>query len=334
MRFFTNENKDDRDDARDVDVQERDDHPESVQSDPVPVPQQRANSPWSSAPDNEGVAAVPIDPASATTSASSTTDDTGTHRRDDDETDRVDNDRLDTDRDETDRLDTDRLDTDRDETNRDDTDRVETNRVDEALDDRGTFDDPQVSDAAHAPSDSDSDRDADRFTDEHAGLHEDPTPPDHAVADTAPEAVAADSDAGRREDAALRDEGGFDDPKAVDPATSEPLTTDESVAPVAAAATTTDSKPGEVTAPQMTSLFGNDAQSFQERWRDVQLRFVDSPKEATAEAAKLVDEAVDKLADSLRSQKGQFGGESSEDTEKLRVELRGYRDILNRIIAL
>jgi hypothetical protein len=84
----------------------------------------------------------------------------------------------------------------------------------------------------------------------------------------------------------------------------------------------------------MTSLFGNDAQSFQERWRDVQLRFVDSPKEATAEAAKLVDEAVDKLADSLRSQKGQFGGESSEDTEKLRVELRGYRDILNRIIAL
>jgi hypothetical protein len=344
MRFFTNDSKDDRDDAKDVDVQERsgyqpepqaETHPEAVSSDPVPVPQQRANSPWSS---------TPSDTAGDVTA----TDEHGSHRRDDgtgpaDDTDRV-----------------------------DDTDR--TNRVDEALDDRGTFDDPQVSDAAHAPSDSDSDSAADRLAGSHvyregddrtdddrtddrtdddrtdAGhVHEDPTPPDHAVADTTPDATAPDAtapDATGREEPALKDEGGFDDPKAVDPATEEPLTShDDPPVAAAAAATTTaaatagdskpgDSKPGEVAAPEMTRLFGDDSQGFQDRWRDVQLRFVDSPKEATAEAAKLVDEAVDRLTANLKSQKDRFGGESTDDTEKLRVQLRGYRDVLNRIIAL
>ena len=97
----------------------------------------------------------------------------------------------------------------------------------------------------------------------------------------------------------------------------------------------TDSKPGSVTAPDLGTLFGaDDAQSFHDRWRDVQLRFVDSPKEATSEAARLVDEAVDKLTASLKSQKEALSGDNGEDTEKLRVELRGYRDILNRILAL
>ena len=66
----------------------------------------------------------------------------------------------------------------------------------------------------------------------------------------------------------------------------------------------------------------------------MQLRFVDSPKEATSEAAQLVDEAVDKLTASLKSQKNALTGDHGEDTEKLRVELRGYRDILNRILSL
>ena len=68
-----------------------------------------------------------------------------------------------------------------------------------------------------------------------------------------------------------------------------------------------DKKPGSVTAPDLGSLFGSDdAQAFRDRWRDVQLRFVDSPKEATTEAARLVDEAVDKLTASLRAQKDQL----------------------------
>ncbi|WP_306215451.1 prolipoprotein diacylglyceryl transferase [Actinoplanes sp. RD1] len=76
-----------------------------------------------------------------------------------------------------------------------------------------------------------------------------------------------------------------------------------------------------------------DVQGFQERWREVQLRFVDSPKEAAEEAAKLVDEAVDKLTASLRAHKDELAGEH-DDTEALRVQLRGYRDVLNRILGL
>jgi hypothetical protein len=221
--------------------------------------------------------------------------------------------------------------------------------VDVALDDRGTFEDPQVSDA-----DGDT-------------LREDTTPPDHAVADTSPDATpdgSAVTDADRTDadtdrtgaDAALKDEGGFDDPKAVDPASGDTIDgsdrTDAEPAiaavPVAAAAgagaagaaggggTTSDGaqKPGSVASPDLDRLFGDDVQSFRDRWRDVQLRFVDSPKEATAEAAGLVDEVVDRLASSLKSRKAGFAGERSDDTEKLRVELRGYRDLLNRILDL
>ncbi|MFG1608898.1 hypothetical protein [Actinoplanes sp. NPDC049265] len=313
MRFFTNDNKDD-----DTDVKDRPaDHPD----DTVALPQQRGNSPWSSTPDS--------------------TEGSGSHRRDDEE--------------------------------------------------------PLITDQSAA---------------------EDPTPPDHAVADTSPDAapdagwagptgttdgkgatleddgefddpkvVDADGSAtiADGDDDTLRDEGAFDDPKAVDPATDEPIeddstdtadhtgtdrtdytdstdtvettdTADTAVivaepVPVATDAAVTDApaaadattpadetpaaKPGEVAAPEVTTIFGaDDAKAFQDRWRDVQLRFVDSPKEATAEAAALIDDAVEKLTAALRSQKDSFRGDSTEDTEKLRVELRGYREIFNRIIGL
>ena len=87
-------------------------------------------------------------------------------------------------------------------------------------------------------------------------------------------------------------------------------------------------------APDLGSLFGqSDAQTFQERWREVQLRFVDSPRDATNEAAGLLDEAVDRLSANLRSQKDSLM-QDSDDTEQLRVQLRGYRDMINRILDL
>jgi hypothetical protein len=89
-----------------------------------------------------------------------------------------------------------------------------------------------------------------------------------------------------------------------------------------------------VTAPDLGSLFGeSDAQTFRERWREVQLRFVDSPREATNDAAGLLDEAVEKLSTNLRTQKDSLM-QDSDDTEQLRVQLRGYRDMINRILDL
>jgi hypothetical protein len=96
--------------------------------------------------------------------------------------------------------------------------------------------------------------------------------------------------------------------------------------------------PGTVTPPELGPLFADsDAHSFRDRWRDVQLRFVDDPKAAADDAATLVDEAVDALAASLRTQKAQLA-EVAEgatgDTEQLRVRIRGYRDFLDRLLDL
>jgi hypothetical protein len=193
-------------------------------------------------------------------------------------------------------------------------------------------------------------------------------------------------------DDALRDDGTFEAPQAVDPATEQPLEAadatpggageadgvaagavvgapaggeavsdaavgDAVIAPVPAeageetaggarageetaggrdsAAGTGDKLPGSVRAAEVTTLFvTQDATGFRERWREVQLRFVDDPKQATAEAGALVDEAVDKLTASLREQRGRLSSGTSDDTEHLRVELRGYRDLLNRLLGL
>ncbi|MEV6598317.1 hypothetical protein AB0M36_15770 [Actinoplanes sp. NPDC051346] len=154
-------------------------------------------------------------------------------------------------------------------------------------------------------------------------------------------------------DVPLDDRGTFDDPRVIDEDATTPEASESTTAPEATSAPEADSAPvseaasaPEVVEPvvapaapvrgtdQPENFFAaGDAQAFQERWREVQLRFVDSPKEATTEAAGLVDEAVEKLTASLRSRKEDLGGDS-DDTEALRVQLRGYRDILNRILGL
>lgn len=96
--------------------------------------------------------------------------------------------------------------------------------------------------------------------------------------------------------------------------------------------------PGAVPAEPVTALLGRDAaQGFRDRWRDVQLRFVDDPKAAVGEAQGLVDEAIEALASALSGQKNELGswqsGDSG-DTEQLRVVVRRYRDFLDRVLGL
>nr|BFE76089.1 hypothetical protein GCM10020092_093900 [Actinoplanes digitatis] len=92
-----------------------------------------------------------------------------------------------------------------------------------------------------------------------------------------------------------------DDTPAADetPATDEPATDDTAAADTVAAAAAVPVAVGAAAtgaAAKTETIFGaDDAKSFQERWREVQLRFVDSPKDAAAEATTLIDEAVDKL---------------------------------------
>ncbi|MGW4502473.1 hypothetical protein ACWENR_28185, partial [Micromonospora sp. NPDC004336] len=78
------------------------------------------------------------------------------------------------------------------------------------------------------------------------------------------------------------------------------------------------------------------AQGFRDRWRDVQLRFVDDPRAAAGEAQSLVDEAIQALASALSAQKNKLGGwqdAGSADTEQLRMAVRHYRDFLDRVLG-
>ncbi|WFE42038.1 hypothetical protein [Micromonospora sp. WMMD998] len=78
------------------------------------------------------------------------------------------------------------------------------------------------------------------------------------------------------------------------------------------------------------------AQGFRDRWRDVQLRFVDDPQAAVGEAESLVEEAIEALSTALREQRTRLGAwqeSGSSDTEQLRVAVRGYRDFLDRVLG-
>lgn len=172
--------------------------------------------------------------------------------------------------------------------------------------------------------------------------------------DDAVEAVAAEhrDDASAESDADADPDAGLDDAVAAAPVAATPVAaTPVADAPIAADDTPATGEPATgsaepalvpvpvgaaATAPAAgtETIFGaDDAKSFQERWREVQLRFVDSPKDAAAEATTLIDEAVEKLTAGLKAQRDGLT-DDTEDTERLRLQLRGYRDILNRILSL
>ncbi|MFG3707883.1 hypothetical protein ACGF7U_24555 [Micromonospora sp. NPDC047670] len=94
---------------------------------------------------------------------------------------------------------------------------------------------------------------------------------------------------------------------------------------------------GSTVAAEPASLFDRaTAQGFRDRWRDVQLRFVDDPRAAAGEAQSLVDEAIQALASALSAQKNKLGGwqdAGSADTEQLRMAVRHYRDFLDRVLG-
>ncbi|MET8121695.1 hypothetical protein [Micromonospora sp. NPDC005189] len=94
---------------------------------------------------------------------------------------------------------------------------------------------------------------------------------------------------------------------------------------------------GSTVAAEAAALLDADtAQAFRDRWRDVQLRFVDDPQGAAAEAQALVEEAIQALASALAAQKTTLGGwqdAGSADTEQLRVAVRRYRDFLDRVLG-
>jgi len=73
---------------------------------------------------------------------------------------------------------------------------------------------------------------------------------------------------------------------------------------------------------------------FDRRWHTVQADFVEDPRRAVGEAGKLMAELMDHIAKNLRQRGADLGknrdGES--DTEAMRLEMRRYKDLMNRML--
>lgn len=119
-------------------------------------------------------------------------------------------------------------------------------------------------------------------------------------------------------------------------------TPDDDTTPVvaddeAATDTPTELVPGAVTnEPGLGGWSDEDGQAYRDRWREVQLRFVDDPRGAAAEAGTLVGEALDAFTAALARQRQDLDSWQStegDDTEIFRVAVRRYRDLLDKVLG-
>lgn len=75
------------------------------------------------------------------------------------------------------------------------------------------------------------------------------------------------------------------------------------------------------------------AERLRERWRDVKAVFVDDPADAVRQAGVLTGEAVDELTTALGRLRQELDGARETDTERLRIMLRGYGSLIDRILT-
>src|SRR6476659_6533138 len=79
------------------------------------------------------------------------------------------------------------------------------------------------------------------------------------------------------------------------------------------------------------------ASTFTERWREIQVDFVDRPRESVEQADSLVAELMQQLASSFAEERGrleqQWEGGDEVSTEDLRVALTRYRSFFDRLLS-
>ena len=106
--------------------------------------------------------------------------------------------------------------------------------------------------------------------------------------------------------------------------------------PVDAATTDAGAEPAET--PDAGLWDSSDVESMRERWREIQLQFVDDPQAAAGDAAALVDEAARSLIAAVESRRAAMAGPTNDDsepeTERLRLALQRYRDFLDRVLRV
>ena len=99
---------------------------------------------------------------------------------------------------------------------------------------------------------------------------------------------------------------------------------------------TVEGAPTHAAPPEPVVLFDQDPAEVQARWRDLQTSFVDDPGDAVQRAEGLVDEVVEALTSSLTARTGELRDrwKGAGDTEQLRLALREYRVVLERLLTL
>jgi len=76
---------------------------------------------------------------------------------------------------------------------------------------------------------------------------------------------------------------------------------------------------------------------YRDRWQQIQLRFIDDPKQAAEQAHGLLSDVIDGFAEAVQRQREDLNRWQSadlDDTEELRVSVRRYRDLLDRLLGL
>jgi hypothetical protein len=120
----------------------------------------------------------------------------------------------------------------------------------------------------------------------------------------------------------------------------EPAATDDTRAsdPAADDVAVADPAQPDYAEPGFAGLWpATDAQEIRERWREVQLRFVDNPRAAADEAAAVVDDATRVLVtamESRRTELSEWHNAPSDDTEQLRLVVQRYREFLDRVLGV
>jgi hypothetical protein len=119
-------------------------------------------------------------------------------------------------------------------------------------------------------------------------------------------------------------------------ARQQPLST----ADFASAGTAVDRQTADRAEPSpRPGLFpGGEAQSFQSRWSEIQIGFVDEPRRSVEQADSLVAEVMQRLAQVFADERArleqQWDRGEDTDTEALRQALRRYRSFFDRLLSL
>ncbi len=145
---------------------------------------------------------------------------------------------------------------------------------------------------------------------------------------------------------ALRDDARAHDHDAPDSASDSPLVAGHPNRGASAPSPEPSPEPSTEPSPEgAASSEGEDfdfwsdqsASGLRERWRDLQLRFVDDPRAAATEADAVLKETIEALGQSLQAARADLSDwrdQHEGDTEGLRQAMQRYRTVLDRVLSL